>query len=114
MKLKNIIILLFFLGSIMIGAQIRANLSRGYDLQSVEMKIGDLTVTLDGSGQIAGFYSGALEGNIDYYDNENFEKYRYGKVKNIGNINVDYWSSLNETDTKYGKIKNIGNLTIEY
>ena len=113
--LRNFFPVLFLILHSLVYSQIIANVSaKNYDLQSVDITIGNLIVQLNNVGEISGFQPKNSDGDVDYYDNSNFESYRSGKLKTIGNLKIDYWDILDKSDVRFGKIKSIGNISIEY
>lgn len=113
MKLKYSLcgLLLLIANSLML-AQIRGNVSgKSYDLESVNITMGDIIITIDGQGSIAGFNS-ISNGSVDYYDDQYFDTEKLGKIKKIGNLKVDYWDRFDKE--KEGKVKSIGDITIDY
>ncbi|ASK30201.1 hypothetical protein CEY12_08790 [Chryseobacterium sp. T16E-39] len=113
MKLKYFLCgLLLLIVNSLISAQIRANVSsKSYDLKSVDITIGDMIITIDDDGSIAGFNS-ISNGNIDYYDDQYMDRDKLGKIKKIGNYQVDYFDRFDMDNN--GKVKSIGDITIAY
>ncbi|AZA84829.1 hypothetical protein C1637_18790 [Chryseobacterium lactis] len=116
MKLKNLLLFAFLLGSVWINAQIRAGVSgKTFDLASVSLTVEGFIITMDSQGAITDFYSPNQDGKIDYYDNDSFfDQYRSGKIKSIGNVKIDYYDDMDKNSEKYGKLKSIGNIRFEY
>ena len=113
MKFKYILCgLLFVIANSLIQAQIRAYVSsKSYDLKSVDVTVKNITFTIDDKGSITGFHP-VSSGNIDYYDDQYFDRDKLGKIKRIGSDKVDYWDHFDEE--KDGKVKSVGNMTIDY
>ena len=118
---KNMILLKNFLPALCVIihsfalGQIKANFSaKTNDLLSVDITIDDVTIQLNSDGQISGFQSNNSNGDVDYYDDANFDSYRFGKLKNMGVLKVNYWDILDKSDLRSGKIKNVGNVSIDY
>ncbi len=112
---KSLLLLPFLFIATLVQSQVKAYVSgKNYDLQSVDITLGNLIINISEDGRIARFSSDVLNGNVDYYDDENFDAYRFGKLKNIGDIKIDYWDTPDKTDPKYGKIKSIGNINVSY
>ncbi|MFP7655717.1 hypothetical protein [Chryseobacterium proteolyticum] len=82
MKLKYILfVFLFLISNSLLLAQVRANISgKSYDLISVDITMGDIIITINNDGSIAGFNS-ISNGNIDYYDDQYFDREKMGKIK---------------------------------
>lgn len=113
--LRNFLPFLFVIVHSLAFAQIKANISaQNYELQSVDLLVEDVLVKINQDGEISGFQTGYFDGEVDYYDDANFDAYRFGKLKKIGHLKIDYWDTLDKSDLKYGKIKNIGTVEIEY
>lgn len=110
MKIKKILLASFLIVNSLLSAQIRATISeKSCDLESVDIPVGDLVITLDRNGEIGKFYSDLLNGDIEYYEDIAFDQNRLGKLKSIGNHRIEYGDVLNDL-----KIKSIGDVNIEY
>ena len=106
MKFKNLLLFAFLLGSLVINAQVRATVSsRTYDLETVKLTVNGFVITLNGDGSISDFNAPDLNGKLEYYDNQIFDKIKYGKLKSIGNVKIDYWDDSAFTSEKAGKLK---------
>lgn len=112
---KNFLPALFLIIHSFAFGQFKANISaKSNDLQSVDITIDDVAIQLDSDGEISGFKTNNLDGDVNYYDDANFDAYRFGKLKNIGSLKIDYWDILDKSDVRSGKIKNLGNVSIDY
>lgn len=89
-------------------------LSDGSNFSTIEIYTDQYIFVLNGGGIISSIANANLNGNLDYYDNEYFEKDKYGKLKSVGDVQVEYWSISDEDDPRYGKVKSIGNIGINY
>lgn len=76
------------------------------------MNVDDISLCLNGNGNISLDNASGLTGDITYYDGLNDGPKR-GKVKSAGGINYDYYDGLND-GSKTGKIKSAGNIRFDY
>ena len=86
----------------------------GSNLTSIEIYTEEFVFVLNENGYVGSISSNQLNGTLDYFDNEHFEKEKFGKVKSFGDIKIEYWLTSNERDARYGKIKRIGTIAIDY
>lgn len=115
MKLKNLLLLTFLLGSMFTNAQTQGIVSgKTYDLESVKVVAGDFIITINADGMVSDFNAPTLNGKFEYYDDKIFDKIKYGKLKSIAGVKVDYWNEVNRDNIKNGKLKSIGNIFIDY
>ena len=73
----------------------------------------NITYVINSKGDLVSFYTTDFNGLIEYYDN-NAEKFRFGKIKSIGNLQVEYWNTAQQNDGRFGKVKNIGKVAFDY
>lgn len=86
----------------------------GENLTSIEIYTEEYIFVLNENGYVGTVSSIQLNGTLDYFDNEQFEKEKYGKVKSFGDIKIEYWLTSNERDARNGKIKKIGSVELDY
>ncbi|WP_374464004.1 hypothetical protein [Chryseobacterium sp.] len=101
MKCKNLLLLAFLWVGLVVNAQVRATVSsKTYDLETVKFIVDGFVFTLNADGSIADFNVPDLNGELEYYDDQVFDKVKYGKLKSIGNVKIDYWEDSAFTKEK--------------
>ena len=117
MKIKTLLFLSLLLSCINFKAQniqkIVASM-KGSNIGSIEIYTEEYVFVLNENGYVGSISSKQLNGNLDYFDNESFEKEKFGKLKSFGAIKIEYWLTSNERDARYGKIKRIGTIDLDY
>lgn len=117
MRIKIVLIFSLLLNFINFKAQniqkIVASMS-GEHLTFIEIYTEEYIFVLNENGLIGSVSTKNLNGNLDYFDDEVFEKDKYGKLKNFGDIKIEYWQTSIESDARYGKIKRSGTVAIDY
>lgn len=117
MKIKIFLSLSLILNFINFNAQNIQKIiasTNGNHLTSIEVYTEEHVFVLNENGYVGSISSKQLNGNLDYFDNEQLEKEKYGKVKSFGDIKIEYWLTSNERDARYGKIKRVGTIAIDY
>lgn len=113
--MKHKFLPLFFIVSSWFSAQtIDKIVVTGTEFFNVEITTKEGTdFIVSSTGNLEGVLPSDVYGTIEYYDN-NFEKYRFGKIKSFGNLTFDYWNTAQENDGRFGKIMKIGALKVDY
>ncbi|MCY0969373.1 hypothetical protein [Chryseobacterium wangxinyae] len=108
-------VLFLFLHSL-VYSQIQAYVSaKTYKLESVDLKVENLVITLSKDGNITNFYSDEMGGEVKYYNEFGFQNaFKNGKLKSIGDLKIDYYDQWDKNLAKYERFKKIGDVNIEY
>ncbi len=115
MKIRILLLSIFIsLSSSAQNFSLLANVNKAsYNIRTVEIKTGKITVILDEQGGISGIFDELIDGNFDYIESEEFPEIM-GKLSSVNGTLIQYYTGLDSQDIKYGKIKSIGDLAVEY